>query len=220
MKEQLYRLLTSKKLIISDYLIRVAINKNLSLNEFLVLAYYDNSFDKIFEIELLASSLGLPLNEAMNAFNAVMVKGLVSLESIKDIESRYNEVVNLDGFYSMVLDDNYKEVQKNVESDVFRSFESELGRTMSPMELEKINDWLDRGISEELILGALKEAIYNGVTHFRYIDKIIDTWAKKGFKTMDEVNSYLKNRRDEYNREKEISKKEQEISDYDWLDEE
>ncbi len=212
--------MTSKKLIISDYLIRVAINKNLSLNEFLVLAYYDNSFDKIFEIELLASSLGLPLNEAMNAFNAVMVKGLVSLESIKDIESRYNEVVNLDGFYSMVLDDNYKEVQKNVESDVFRSFESELGRTMSPMELEKINDWLDRGISEELILGALKEAIYNGVTHFRYIDKIIDTWAKKGFKTMDEVNSYLKNRRDEYNREKEISKKEQEISDYDWLDEE
>lgn len=220
MKEQLYRLLTSKKLIISDYLIRVAINKNLSLNEFLVLAYYDNSFDKIFEIELLASSLGLPLNEAMNAFNAVMVKGLVSLESIKDIESRYNEVVNLDGFYSMVLDDNYKEAQKNVESDVFRSFESELGRTMSPMELEKINDWLDRGISEELILGALKEAIYNGVTHFRYIDKIIDTWAKKGFKTMDEVNSYLKNRRDEYNKEKEISKKEQEISDYDWLDEE
>ena len=219
MKEQFYRLLNSKKIVINDYLIKIALDNNLSLNEFLVLAYFDNSFNKVFEIELVSSSLGLDVNEAMEAFNSLMMKGLVSLESVKDVESRFNEVVSLDGAYKSIIGSLSEEVKKNTEGDIFRSFESELGRTMSPMELEIINGWLDIGISEDIILGALKEAIYNGVSNFRYIDKIIDTWSKKGFKTMDDVNNYLKNRKEEKNKNKEISDKEQEILDYDWLDE-
>ena len=218
MKEQFYRLLNSKKIVINDYLIKIALDNNLSLNEFLVLAYFDNSFNKVFEIELVSSSLGLDVNEAMEAFNSLMMKGLVSLESVKDVESRFNEVVSLDGAYKSIIGSLSEEVKKNTEGDIFRSFESELGRTMSPMELEIINGWLDIGISEDIILGALKEAIYNGVSNFRYIDKIIDTWSKKGFKTMDDVNNYLKNRKEEKNKNKEISDKEQEILDYDWLD--
>ncbi len=218
MKEQFYRLLNSKKIVINDYLIKIALDSNLSLNEFLVLAYFDNSFSKVFEIELVSSSLGLDVNEAMEAFNSLMMKGLVSLESVKDVESRFNEVVSLDGAYKSIIGSLSEEVKKNTEGDIFRSFESELGRTMSPMELEIINGWLDIGISEDIILGALKEAIYNGVSNFRYIDKIIDTWSKKGFKTMNDVNNYLKNRKEEKNKNKEISDKEQEILDYDWLD--
>ena len=220
MKEQLYKILTSKKLVINDYLIKVALDNKLSLNEFLVLAYFDNSFNKVFEIELVSSSLGIDTNEAMEAFNSLMVKGLVSLESVKDIESRYNEVVSLKGIYENIINNTMDDVKKETETDIFRSFESELGRTMSPMELEIINGWLDIGISEEIILGALREAIYNGVSNFRYIAKIIDAWSKKGFKTMDDVNNYLKNRKDSKNKNKEISKKEQEILDYDWLDSE
>ena len=219
MKEQFYKVLTSKKLVINDYLIKVSLDNKLSLNEFLVLAYFDNSFNKVFEIELVSNSLGLNTNEAMEAFNSLMMKGLVSLESVKDVESRYNEVVSLDGVYKSVLKTMNDDVKKETETDIFRSFESELGRTMSPMELEIINGWLDIGINEEIILGALREAIYNGVSNFRYIDKIIDTWSKKGFKTMDDVNNYLKNRKEEKGKDKEISKKEQEILDYDWLDE-
>ena len=128
-------------------------------------------------------------------------------------------MVSLDGVYKSVLKTMNDDVKKETETDIFRSFESELGRTMSPMELEIINGWLDIGINEEIILGALREAIYNGVSNFRYIDKIIDTWSKKGFKTMDDVNNYLKNRKEEKGKDKEISKKEQEILDYDWLDE-
>ncbi len=218
MKEQLYKVLTSKKLVINDYLIKVALSNNLNLNEFLVLVYFDNSFNKIFEIELVSKSLGLEMNVAMEAFNSLMIKGLVTLESVKDDQSRYNEVVSLDGVYKSVLETTEEDRKMNVQTDIFRSFESELGRTMSPMELEIINGWLDIGISEEIILGALKEAIYNGVSNFRYIDKIIDTWSKKGFKTMDDVNNYLKNRKEEKDKNKEISKKEQEILDYDWLD--
>ena len=57
MKEQLYKLLNSKKLIINDYIIRVALDNNLKLDEFLVLVYFDNSLDKAFEVDLISSSL-------------------------------------------------------------------------------------------------------------------------------------------------------------------
>ncbi len=218
MKEQLYKLLTSKRLVVSDYLIKVAILNNLSLNEFLVLAYFDNSFNNTFEVELVSNTLGLDLNVTMEAFNSLMIKGLVSLESVKDIENRLNEVVVLDGVYSSVIDNTISETKEEVKEDIFKIFERELGRTISSMELELINGWLISGTPEELILGALREAVYNGVNNFRYIDKIIYEWEKKGFKTMDDVNSYVRNRREAKNSDKVISKKEQDILDFDWLD--
>ena len=220
MKEQLYKLLDSKKLIINDYLIKVALSKELSLDEFLVLVYFDNSINKAFEVELVSSSLGLDEKRTMEAFNSLMVKGLVTLESIKDVESRYNEVVNLNGVYDIVSDSILVDAKKEVSKDIFRTFQEELGRPISPMEIELINGWLLSGTNEDIVLGALREAVYNGVSNFRYIDKIIYEWTKKGFKTMDDVNNYLKNRRNENSKSNIVSKKEQDILDFDWLDEE
>ncbi len=217
MKEQLYKVLTSKKLVVSDYLIKVALNNNLSLTEFLVLAYYDNSFSNTFEVDLISSTLGIDVNSAMEAFNSLMIKGLVTLESVKDMENRLNEVVRLDGVYASVIENTEVETKEEVKEDIFRLFEKELGRTMSPMELELINGWLVSGTSEEMILGALREAVYNGVNNFRYIDKIIYEWERKGFKTMDDVTNHMRNRREEKSKDKVITKKEQEIVDFDWL---
>lgn len=217
MKEQLYKVLTSKKLVVSDYLIKVALNNELTLTEFLVLAFFDNSFSNIFEVEVISNTLGIDINSAMEAFNSLMIKGLVSLESVKDIENRLNEVVILDGVYSNIIECTEAETKEEVKVDIFRTFEKELGRTMSPMELELINGWLISGTSEEMILGALREAVYNGVNNFRYIDKIIYEWERKGFKSMDDVSNHMKNRRDEKSKDKVITKKEQEIVDYDWL---
>lgn len=212
------KILSSKKLVVNDYLIKIAIRNQLSLYEFLVLAYFDNSYSDVFEVELVSKILGLDLNSTMEAFNSLMVKGLVTLESVKDVENRMNEVVKLDGAYASIIEDTMEETHEEVKEDVFKVFERELGRTMSSMELELINGWLISGTPEEIILGALREAVYNGVTNFRYIDKIIYEWEKKGFKTMDDVNSYIKNRYNEKSKDKVVSKKEQEILDYDWLD--
>ena len=217
MKEQLYKVLNSKKLVISEYLIKVALSNNLNLIEFLVLVYYDNSFSNVFDVDLISSTLGIDVNLAMEAFNSLMVKGLVTLESVKDVENRLNEVVRLDGVYASVIENTEVETNEDIKVDVFKSFEKELGRTMSPMELELINGWLISGTSEDIILGALREAVYNGVSNFRYIDKIIYEWERKGFKSMDDVSNYMMSRRDDKSKDKVISKKEQEIVDFDWL---
>lgn len=212
-------MLNAKKLVVNEYLIKEAIRNNLSLDEFLVLVYFDNSYNGVFEVELVSKILGLDVNRTMEAFNSLMIKGLVTLESVKDLENRLNEVVKLDGVYSSIIENTNEETKEEVKEDIFKTFEKELGRTMSPMELELINGWLISGTPEEIILGALREAVYNGVNNFRYIDKIIYEWEKKGFKNMNDVNAYIKNRYDEKVKDKAVIKKEQEISDYDWLDE-
>lgn len=220
MKESLKKVLRSKKFVVSDFLIKMAYEK-LSLNEFLVLIYLENNFSDNFEIELISSSLGISVNDAMEAFNSLTLKGLVSLDSVKGADRRFNEVVNLNNVYDYALEELDNEAKKEQKEDIFKVFERELGRTISSMELELINGWLVSGTSEEMILGALREAVYNGVSNFRYIDKIIYEWEKKGFKTMEDVNNHLKNRYQGKDKPqmKANLKKEQDILDYDWLDE-
>ena len=61
------------------------------------------------------------------------------------------------------------------------------------MQYEIIKAWIEeKKYSEEIIIGALKEAVYNGVSNFRYIDKILYEWSKKGIKTMNDVKTHLK----------------------------
>ena len=80
------------------------------------------------------------------------------------------------------------------------------------MEYEIITGWIDSGYTEELIILALKEATYNGVSNLRYIDKIIYEWGKKGIKTKEDVEKNKKQFKS--NSEK------KEMFDYNWLDEE
>ena len=217
MKEQLINILSSKKMVLSTYLIKVALDAKLNLNEFLVLVYFDNCFNSSLDIELISNTLGLDEASTMEAFNGLMIKGLVNIESCKDLENRTHEVVTMCGVYDLVCDDALEVAQEEVKTDIFKTFEKELGRTISSMELELINGWLTVGVPEEIILGALREAVYNGVTSFKYIDRIIYEWDKKGFKTMDDVNKHLMSRREMKSNNESISKKEQEVADYDWI---
>ena len=219
MKEQLINILSSKKMVLSTYLIKIALDAKLSLNEFLVLVYFDNSFNSSLDIELISNTLGLDEASTMEAFNGLMIKGLVNIESRKDLENRMHEVVTMCGVYDLVCDDALEVVQEEVKTDIFKTFEKELGRTISSMELELINGWLTVGVPEEIILGALREAVYNGVTSFKYIDRIIYEWEKKGFKTMDDVSKHLMSRRESKSSNESINKKEQEVADYDWVNE-
>ena len=219
MKEQMIKILSSKKMVLNTYLVKVALDNNLSLNEFLVLVYFDNCFHSTLDIDLICNTLGLDESNVMEAFNSLVVKGLVNIESTKDLENRMQEVVTLCGVYDSICEDVEVVTQEEVKTDVFKVFESELGRTISSMELELINGWLSNGTPEELVLGALREAVYNGVTSFKYIDRIIFEWEKKGFKTMDDVNKHLMSRRESKSKSESINLKEQEVADYDWVNE-
>ena len=108
---------------------------------------------------------------------------------------------------------SFNEEKEEIPSNIFSTFETEFGRTLAPMEYEIINSWIDSGYSEELIIAALKEAVYNGVFKLNYIDKILYEWGKKGIKSIQDI---------EKEKTKFESKKEEkkELYDYNWLEDE
>lgn len=183
----------------------------LNLEEVLLLIYFMNEDVPTFDVEQINKITMISVNKILDSFTSLTNKGLISIDVIKE-NSGVKEVVNLDPIYKCMIDGLMKNNKKVVNNNIFEKFEKEFSRTLSPMEYEIINDWLDKNTSEELILGALKEATYNGVNNLRYIDKIIYEWNKKGFKNMEDVNNHLRNINTS-------DKSVKEISDYNWLDE-
>ena len=89
------------------------------------------------------------------------------------------------------------------------------------MEYEIIKAWLENNISEELIREAVKEAVFNGVSNLKYIDKILYEWGKKGIKTASDVEENIKKRN--IAKDKEKSKDNDidlDIMDWDWFEDE
>lgn len=210
----LKKFLENKNIVVNTLFVNPAIKMNLSLTEFLILIYFDNLVSKEFDIKQLVSVLKVDENAALVAFNHLIEKKLLSVNVSKNGSNKINEYVNLDGFYSIIEDTYNQETKKQEKVDIFSAFEKEFARPISSMEYEIINAWLDKSFTEELILCALKEAIYNGVTNLRYIDKILYEWQRKGIKTGADVEKNLVNRS-----KKKDNQNSDELFDYNWLEE-
>lgn len=76
---------------------------------------------------------------------------------------------------------------------IFSVVEKEFGRPLTPIENDKIMDWLERlGYSTEIVLEALKRAVLRGVYNLNYIDRILLDWQKSNIRTVHEVISHEK----------------------------
>ena len=206
--DKVIELLKSTSIQISKTLLFNYKKLNITDLEFIVLIYLIN--EKIYNPKQIGNDLDIAFNEVLEIINSLTEKGIMKIELAK-INNIRTEVINLDALYeklAFLIIKAEKEVEKP--KSLFDTFETELGRTLSPMEYEIINGWLTT-CSEEIIILALKEATYNGVSNFRYIDRIIHEWSKKGIKTQEDV---IRNN-EEFKRKKVAPK--QELFDYDWL---
>ena len=184
---------------------------DLSLEELLLLVYFINQDKPVFDIKRISLITYLSSNEIMAAFSSLTGKGLVSIKTSKE-DGKITEVIDITNTYRAMVSDININIKKQATTNMYTIFEKEFGRPLSPVEYEIIKAWITSGISEELIKGALKEAVFNNVRNLRYIDKILSEWEKKGFKSVDEVDSYLK--------KKESNNPKQELFDYNWLEDE
>ena len=207
----LLEILGEKCFSVSTHLIKVAISLNLSLTEFLLLMYFEDATDKTFDVGKITNILSLDEKSVLSAFNKLLNLNLIKMETSKDDANRHCEIISLVPMYKILVEQKSEEEKSVVKKNIFEVLESELNRSISPIEYEIINAWLEKGISEEIILGAVKEAVYNGVSSLRYIEKIIYEWNKKGYKNMNDVKEGLENR---------TNKRKMELFDYNWLDEE
>ncbi len=68
------------------------------------------------------------------------------------------------------VDESEEEVANKVHN-IYAEFEKYFQRSLSPIEYQKIYDWLDIGYSEEMILAALKEVASSKRRSFNAVDK-------------------------------------------------
>src|SRR5574344_551919 len=184
---------------------------NISDQEMIVLIYLINANSNIYNPKDISSDLKIELVDVLTIINSLSEKGILKV----DIETKGNkkaEVINLDSLYEKLSFLIINEEEKK-DTSIYTMFEKEFGRSLSPVEYELINNWKDASYSDELISLALKEAIYNGVTSLKYIDRILEEWHKKGINNKDDV---IRDRKEF----KEHKKPKKEIYNYDWLNDE
>ena len=204
--EELLRI--NKDLIIPSYLIKYISKLDLETNEFIMLLYFINNKEKLtFDPRKISDDLFIEQTEVLDTINSLTEKNYISIEMTK--ENRIiEEYISLDLFYSKINSFLIDNERNNNSKDIYSKIEKEFGRTLSPIEYETINKWIEGNVSIDLIESALNESLLNGVSSIRYIDKILFEWNKKGYKSSNDV---VHKEDDDQLIEK--------LYDYDWLNE-
>lgn len=217
MNKKIISILKEKPLTIPRLLFQNYKNLNISEEELVVLIILMNEEEKILYNPIrFAEELNQDKYKVMQLLNNLSEKNIIEVRLENNSLGKKEEYIYLDLLYNKLFSiviDTKEDKEVSLKSDIFSIFEQELGRTISPMEVEIIKEWLHDGISEEIIKEALKEAISNNVRNLKYIDRIIFTWNSKGLKTKEDI---LKDKRNYRIKDKQ----KEEIYDYNWLEEE
>ena len=192
------------------YVLSYAKDLNLDINSFILLIYLLNGKNgSSFNYKNIMKDINLNEKELLDAISVLKCKKLLSIEMKKNDFGVLEELINISSFYDIVFSKMLNESKNDIDrKDIYEEFEREFGRTLSPMEYEIISGWIESGISNDLILAALKETVFNGVNNLRYVDKILYEWNKKGIKNSSDISKIEKQKEDE---------KQEECYEYDWL---
>ncbi|MEK4629234.1 MAG: DnaD domain-containing protein [Solibacillus sp.] len=164
----------------------------------------------------------------------LMQKGFVEISQSTDTAGKITEKYSVSPLWERLLDLlEQKQQQANDtvtkldEVTIFKLFEQEFGRLLSPIEIETIGMWIDVDQqTPEVIKAALKEAVLAGKVNFRYIDRILMEWKKKNIKTPQQIEKHSREYRKHTTtptpttftqQEQQLQKKK--VSFYNWLEE-
>lgn len=173
--------LKSKSIIINSNVFKNVLKLNISLDEFLLILYFIN-IDTHLDLEHIKKYINITDEKILNIYTNLIQKGFIEVK-INKVNNTIDEEILLDMFYDKLVLLNQEEKDNK---DIFSIFENEFGRSLSPIEMEMINHWLDNNISKDIIVKALKESVLNGVSNLKYIDRILYTWTKKGNNKSDD----------------------------------
>lgn len=215
MNEVVINILKERPIIIPSILLKSYRTLNITEEELILLICLINEGDKIiYNPSMFLEKIDLDKFKIMQLLNDLTEKNLIEIKIENNKSGKKEEYIYLDLLYNklfhLLLEQKH---QTSINTDLFSLFEQELGRTISPMEVEIIKEWLHDGHSEELIKEALKEAIYNNARNLKYIDRILFNWRSKGIQNKKDIIQEKKNYR-------KVNKPTEPIYDYNWLEDE
>lgn len=206
MSEKVMDLLKTRDFIVPFNLFSNYRKINLTDFEFIFLVYLINEKDKPFNPLQIAKFFNIEQHSVLEVISNLQSKDIIQIDS--KIENKiHSEFINMDNLYRklslLLMDSEVVEESKTI----FSFFEREYGRVLSPTEIRLINNWKEAGYNDEMIKEAVNEAVFNGVTSFKYIDKILFNWSQNGVSSSADMAK------------KQSSRPQKELFEYDWLNE-
>ncbi len=203
-------IIKGQNIVVPSFLIKTYKQLNINCQELIFLSFLLPNGEKIlFDVESFSKHLNMDISEIMNLIATLTEKKLITMEVSKNSKGMMVEYLDIGILYAKILNFLVEIPSETNNSNIYEIIEKEFGRTLSPIEYETIKGWLDASITEDLIKEALKEAILNGVTNLKYIDKILYEWNKKGWNKVADVKKKVAVTETNENVK---------LFDYDWLD--
>jgi len=167
--------------------------------------------------EEIASSMSITEKECANILRKLIQKDLLAIEQLENEQHQISEAYNIDPLLEKLY--TKKETYAEQEGTIFILFEQEFGRPLSPFEIETINVWLDEDeIAPSLIKAGLRESVLMGKLNFKYIDRILREWKRKGIHSVEQARNASKNFHQRQGRKEEKKQKRDTSFYYNWLE--
>lgn len=217
MNEVVINILKESPFIIPKIVLKHYKKLNITEKELLILICLINKGEKsVYNPNLFTEELEMNKYEAMQLLNDLTEKNIIEIKLETNKLGKKEEYIYIDvlykKLYGLILGEKDFDEELSSDKGIYLKFETELGRTITPVEVELINEWIKDGVTEEIIEEALKEAVFNNVRNFKYIDRIIYNWREKGIKTKKDIIKEKKNFR-------KVQSIKEPIYDYNWLEE-
>ncbi|MCC9744483.1 DnaD domain-containing protein, partial [Streptococcus agalactiae] len=153
----------------------------------------------------IATSLDKTVADINRSISNLTSQGLLDVKTIElnhEIEIIFDTspvFAKLDKLFeedNQVIIDN-KTSDSNRLKDLVGDFERELGRLLSPFELEDLQKTLQEDQTDpDIVRAALREAVFNGKTSWNYINAILRNWRREGLTTLRQIEERKQARED------------------------
>ncbi|KXT76338.1 Chromosome replication initiation protein dnaD [Streptococcus sp. DD10] len=142
----------------------------------------------------IAISIGKTTSDVNQIINRLTTEGLLLVKTIEldgEVEVLFDAspvLERLDKIVESKNVDNIHKAPKNKLKDLIETFQQELGRLLTPFEIEDLTKFVQEDkVDSELIKAALREAVFNGKTSWNYIQAILRNWRREGITTVLQV---------------------------------
>ena len=162
-------------------------------DDFLVWQFFylqnTTSLEEISPVQI-AESIGKSVAEVNRSMSNLTEKGLLQYKTIAlngEIEAVFDALPALERLDEIVENHSSvaQAVSQNVLKDLVETFQQELGRLLTPFEIEDLTKTIqDDKTSPELVTAALREAVFNGKANWKYIQAILRNWRREGITTV------------------------------------
>ena len=143
----------------------------------------------------IAEKIGKQVTEVNQAISRLTEKGLLQYRTIElngEIEVIFDATLALERLDQLFGKQETSQVQSvpNDLKSLVETFQQELGRLLSPFEIEDLEKSLkEDGTSADLIKEALREAVLNGKPNWKYIQAILRNWRHEGIRSVAQVEA-------------------------------